>query len=165
MNKVQNKESSKNYEVFNITKLKMYNEYSSDLQLFSDGWKNVDEKMELDICVTNHNIWSSVNHLIFSFLFLELMSRGSSVQCLTTGWTIGRSRFDPRQGQRIFLLASASRPALRPTQPPIQWVSGVLSPGVKCGQGVTLTTHPHLVPRLSKSRSYTSSPPTCLHGV
>jgi hypothetical protein len=33
---------------------------------------------------------------------------------------------DPRQGQRIFPLASVSRPALRPTQPP---VPGVLSPG------------------------------------
>jgi hypothetical protein len=63
----------------------------------------------------------------------------------TTGWTIGWSRLDPRQGQRIFLLAPASRPALRPTQPPIQWVPGVLSPGVKRGRGVTLTTHPHLV--------------------
>jgi hypothetical protein len=36
--------------------------------------------------------------------------------------------------------------------------TGVLSPGVKRGRGVTLTTHPHLVPRLSMSRSYTSSP-------
>jgi hypothetical protein len=68
-----------------------------------------------------------------------------AVQCLTTGWTIGWSRFDPRQRQRIFLLAPASRPALGPTQAPTQWVSGVLSPGVKRGRGVTLTTHPHLV--------------------
>jgi hypothetical protein len=50
-------------------------------------------------------------------------------------------------------------------QPPIQWVPGVLSPGVKRGRGVTLTTHPHLVPRLRMSRSYTSSPPINLHGV
>jgi hypothetical protein len=68
-----------------------------------------------------------------------------AVWCLTTGWTIGRSRFDPRQGQRVFLLAPASRPALGPTQPPIQWVPGVLSPGVKLGQSVMLTTHSHLV--------------------
>jgi hypothetical protein len=27
-------------------------------------------------------------------------------------------------------------------QPPVQWVPGVLSPGVKRGRGVTLTTHP-----------------------
>jgi hypothetical protein len=44
-----------------------------------------------------------------------------------------------------FLLASASRPALKPTQPPMQWVPVVLSPGVKRGRGVKLTTHPHLV--------------------
>jgi hypothetical protein len=51
-----------------------------------------------------------------------------------------RQRFDPRQ--RIFLLTSVSRPALGPTQPSVQWVPGVLSPGVKSGRGVTLTTHP-----------------------
>jgi hypothetical protein len=34
------------------------------------------------------------------------------------------------------------------------------SPGVKSGRGVTLTTHPYLVPRLRMSRSYTSSPPS-----
>jgi hypothetical protein len=38
-------------------------------------------------------------------------------------------------------------------------------PGVKRGRGVTLTTHPHLVPRLRMSRSYTFSPPMCLHGM
>jgi hypothetical protein len=43
--------------------------------------------------------------------------------------------------------------------------TGVLSPGLKSGRGVTLTTHPHLVPRSSMSRSYTSSSPKRLHGV
>jgi hypothetical protein len=28
------------------------------------------------------------------------------------------------------------------SQPPVQWVPGVLSPGVKRGRGVTQTTHP-----------------------
>jgi hypothetical protein len=36
-----------------------------------------------------------------------------------------------RQGQRIFPVASVSRPALGPTQLPVQWVPRVLSPGVK----------------------------------
>jgi hypothetical protein len=109
---------------------------------------------------------------IFTLLFVYLnvyfvtgAAIAQAVQCLTTGWTIGRSRFDPRQGHRIFLLALASRPALGPTQPHIRWVPGVLSPGVKRGRGVTLTTHPHLVPRLRMSRSYTSSPPMRLHDV
>jgi len=39
-----------------------------------------------------------------------------------------------------------SRPVLRSTQPPVQWVPG-LSPGVRCCRGVTLTPHPLLVPR------------------
>jgi hypothetical protein len=34
-------------------------------------------------------------------------------------------RFDSQQGQEIFLFSTASRPALRPIQPPIQWVSFV----------------------------------------
>jgi hypothetical protein len=38
-------------------------------------------------------------------------------------------------------------------------------PGAKRGRGVTLTTHPHLVPRSGMSRSYTSSPPKRLRGV
>jgi hypothetical protein len=54
---------------------------------------------------------------------------------------------------------------IKPTQPPIQWVPGILSPGVKRGRGVMLTTHPHLVPRKIMSRSYTSSHPMRLHGV
>jgi hypothetical protein len=37
-------------------------------------------------------------------------------------------------------------PALKPTQPPIQWVPEVHSSVVKRGRGVTLTTHPNLVP-------------------
>jgi hypothetical protein len=64
----------------------------------------------------------------------------------------------PGRGERIFSVTSVSRPALGPTQPLVQWVPGVLSPGLKRGRGVTLTTHHHLVPRSRMSRSCVSSP-------
>jgi hypothetical protein len=48
-----------------------------------------------------------------------------------TAWTIGVLGFDSRRGLGICLFATASRTALGPTQPPIQWVAGVLSRGVK----------------------------------
>jgi hypothetical protein len=44
--------------------------------------------------------------------------------------TCGRSGFDSRQVLGIFLFITASRTALGPTQPPIQWVPGALSLGV-----------------------------------
>jgi hypothetical protein len=101
--------------------------------------------------------------LYLLLLWYCLMSRvAQSVQCLATGWTTGRSRFDPWQRRRIFLLASVSRPALGPTQPPVQWVPRVLSPGLKCGRDVTLTTHPHLVQRSRMCRNYTFFPPKLL---
>ena len=45
-----------------------------------------------------------------------------------------------------------SRPAVGPTQPPVQWVQGLI-PGVKCGRGVLLTTHFFLVPLSWKSKA------------
>ena len=55
-----------------------------------------------------------------------------------------------------------SGPALGPTQTPIKWVLG-LSWGLT-GQGVALNTHPHILLRLNKEWSYTSTPLLGLHG-
>jgi hypothetical protein len=72
-----------------------------------------------------------------------------SVQCLTTDWTAGvRS---PTEAEDF-----SSKLCV---QPPVQWVPGALSPGVKRGRGVMLTTHPLLVQKLRKSRSCTSCYP------
>jgi hypothetical protein len=43
--------------------------------------------------------------------------------------------------------------------------TGGLFPGAKRGWGVTLTTHPYLMPRSRMSRSYTSSPYKRRHAV
>jgi hypothetical protein len=44
---------------------------------------------------------------------------------IATKLRAGRPGLDSRQGQEIFLYITASKPALGPTQPPIQWVQGV----------------------------------------
>jgi hypothetical protein len=41
----------------------------------------------------------------------------------------------PAGAKDFFPLASVSRPALGSTQPPVQWVPGVLSPGAKVRPG------------------------------
>jgi len=57
---------------------------------------------------------------------LDLRSRVSSV-----GYWLDYRGFDSRQGLGIFLFTTSPRPALVPTQPPIQWIPGTLSLGVK----------------------------------
>jgi hypothetical protein len=92
------------------------------------------------LCLSIH--YSSVNQ-IQQLLPLSIPVIVSSLLGLCSAWLrTGRQRFDPRQRQRIFPLAPVSTPAVRPTKPPIQCVPGVLSPEVKRGRGVTLTTHP-----------------------
>jgi hypothetical protein len=54
-----------------------------------------------------------------------------SVQRWATGWTIGVLGFDSRLGLGILLFTTAPRTALGPIPPPIQWVPGALSLGVK----------------------------------
>jgi hypothetical protein len=46
-----------------------------------------------------------------------------------TGWTIGVLGFDFCRGLGILLFTTASRTALGPTQPPIQWIPGIPSLG------------------------------------
>jgi hypothetical protein len=67
---------------------------------------------------------------------------GSSVSMLSaTDWKTG-SGDRPFIREEIFPLTSVSRPALGPTQPPVQCVPDVLSPGLKRCRGVTMTTIP-----------------------
>jgi hypothetical protein len=53
----------------------------------------------------------------------------------------------PGRGESVFPVASVSRPAVGPTQTPVECVWEVVSPRPKDIRGVTLTNHPHLVPR------------------
>jgi hypothetical protein len=72
-----------------------------------------------------------------------------SVQCLSTDWTTGvRSPEEAKDfsSNPCVQTSSESHPASYP-----------LSTGVNRGRGMTLTTHPYLLPSSRMSRSYTSS--------
>jgi hypothetical protein len=72
-------------------------------------------------------------------------------------WTIGVLGFDSRRVLGIFLFTTASRTALRPTQPPIQWVPGAPSPGVK-RPGREADRSPPSSAEVKNAWSYTSTP-------
>jgi hypothetical protein len=93
---------------------------------------------------------------------LERAGVAQSVQWLTTDWTT-RVRFPTEAEDFPSTLCVQTGPGANQASCPMG--TGDSFPGVKRGRGVMLTTHPHLVPRFSMSRRYTSSPPMFLHGV
>jgi hypothetical protein len=123
----------------------------------------------------------------FSFLFPTLIPTSNKgrihlhfhlqsfhlVQVLVDSW-VGRATgyglddrmigFDSRRGLGIFIFTTASRPVLGPSQPPIQWVPGALSAGVK--RPGREADHPY--PSSAEVREcveLTSTPPIRLHGM
>jgi hypothetical protein len=80
------------------------------------------------------------------------------------GWKIGVLGFDSRLGLGIFLFTTASRTAVEPTQPPIQWVPGALSLVIKrLGREAD-----HSPPSSAEVKEWVVlylHPPILLHGV
>jgi hypothetical protein len=66
------------------------------------------------------------------------------------GRTAEESVFGSWQGYKVFLLSTASRPALRPTQPPIKWVPGTKRP---------LREPNHSSPASAKVKNFGAIPP------
>jgi hypothetical protein len=64
----------------------------------------------------------------------------------------------------IFLFATVSRPAVVPTQPPIQWIPGAVSLGLK-RLGREADHSPQSNAEVRNAWSCNSTPPIRLHGV
>jgi hypothetical protein len=71
--------------------------------------------------------------LLFQHMMYYCLKMNSVVVGIATGyWLDDRGFGVPSSGRdKNFLFSTSSRPALESTQPPIQWVPGALSPGVK----------------------------------
>jgi hypothetical protein len=72
--------------------------------------------------------------------------------------------FESWQRLGICLFTTVSRPALEPTQPPIQWIPRALSLGVK-QPGCETNYLPPSSAEVKIAWSYTSTLPVCLHEV
>jgi hypothetical protein len=107
-----------------------------------------------------------LNFKYLSSFYGNSFTRGARIaQCYSAGLRAGLSGgFRSRPGLEIFLLTNVSMPALEPTQPPIQWISGALSIGVK-RPGREADHSPPSSAEVKNAWNYTSTPPIRLHGV
>jgi hypothetical protein len=112
-------------------------------------------------------IMLSITSNLFYFLWNGLLSDLYKI-CLEPGWRsrysvwlrAGRQRGRSSSPSRVknFLISTSSRPVLRPTEPPTQWVPGALSPGVK-RPGREADRLPPTSAEVKKTWIYTSTPP------
>jgi hypothetical protein len=93
-----------------------------------------------------------------------IINKAGIAQWYSAVFGLGDSGFESWQGLAIFLFTTASRPALGPTQPPIQWVSGILSLGVK-RPGREADHSPPSSAEVKNAWSYVSTLPIRLRGV
>jgi hypothetical protein len=98
--------------------------------------------------ITPDKLMLNLQNCLFLHLSTVICGPGS-VAGIATGYCLDVPGIESRWGRNFPHL---SRPALGPTNPPVQWVQ-VLSPGQKSGRGMTLTPHPLLVAWSRKGRA------------
>jgi hypothetical protein len=78
-----------------------------------------------------YTLWRYLKRSALSLHMLYNNGEQGSWVCIVISLRDGLPVFDSRQEQRFFLFATVSRPTLGSTQPPLQWESRAVSPGVK----------------------------------
>jgi hypothetical protein len=109
--------------------------------------------------ISKHNPWSSLRVKVH---VKQPDTTGVYTLCifyywLRAEWSRGRSSSPGRV--KNFLFSTSSGPFLGSTQPPVQWIPGALSPGVK-RQGREADHSPPIKPRLRKRGSIHPLPHT-----
>jgi hypothetical protein len=90
------------------------------------------------------------------------MSR-DSVVCISTGYVLDDRMIGVRVPIVSRIFSTSSRPAQGPTQPPIQWVPGALSPEVNWS-GREANHSPPATADVKQMWLYTSTPPYAFMG-
>jgi hypothetical protein len=97
--------------------------------------------------------------------FLTKLNMSWDISSVTAlGYGLDDRGFDSRQELGIILFTTVSRPALGPTHPPIQWVSGALSLVLKRPGREADHLRPYSA-EVKNAWSYTFTPPIHLLGV
>jgi hypothetical protein len=96
-------------------------------------------------------------HVILHHYKFILFGFENSWTHIAMGFELDDREFESRQGLGIFLFTTASRMALGPTQPPIQWTPGALSLRVKRPRRDP-DHSPSAAAEVRNVRSYTSTP-------
>jgi hypothetical protein len=114
--------------IFNLgTRLKWHSQLHT-VSVTSPG-KQTQYSMGIFICKCGDNKWSSLPENSASFVQHLSSQKQGQLRRFSDGLDSRGSI--PGKEQGIFLFFTASRPALESTQPPIQWVSGILASEVK----------------------------------
>jgi hypothetical protein len=114
--------------------------------------------------VRSEQVYHRVRKSGFEMLFLSVCLSTPIAVSQLKHTHIGVLGFDSRRGLGILLLTTGSRTALGPTQPPIQWVPGALSLGVKRPGREAYHSPPSSAEVKEWVELYLHSP-TRLHGV
>jgi hypothetical protein len=104
------------------------------------------------------------NFLLHVSIFLVSPQEPGQLSGITQYYGLDDQGFESQNGLRNFLFTTSSRPALGPTQPPIQWALGALSLGVKWLE-CEADHSPLSGAEVKNAWSYTSTPPIRLHGT
>jgi hypothetical protein len=116
----------------------------------------------------NHQKHTHILYVIFISISIGqahiILCSQDGVVGIMTGYRLDDSGVSALSGARDFLFSKTSSPTLGPVQPPIQWVQGILFPGVQ-QLGLEADQSPPFSATFKNKWSCTFNSHLCLHSI